>query len=114
MDEALKSLESSGGYAILLGLVILGVFYIAREWQKEMVARSQARETLTRQDFQTQLERERANQDMIASMATRMIEALDGNTRVIATITEVVRDTNVRLEAVDRHFALRGFDDSEH
>lgn len=105
MDEALKSLESSGGYAILLGVLILGLFYITREWQKGMISRAAARETLARQDFQAQLERERLNQATIQGMTDRVITALDGNTRVIATVTEVVRDTNNRLEIIDRQFA---------
>lgn len=111
MEGALKSLESSGGYAILLGIVIVGVFYFTREWQRGMVNRSAARELLARQDFQTQLERERLNQAMIQGMTDRMITALDGNTRVIATVTEVVRDTNIRLETIDRYLAdARGQD----
>lgn len=104
MDEALKSLESSGGYAILLGVLILGLFYITREWQRDMIGRATARETIACQDFQAQLERERLNQATIQGMTDRVITALDGNTRVIATVTEVVRDTNNRLETIDRHF----------
>lgn len=104
MDAALQSLESSGGYAILLGVLILGLFYITRDWQRGMINRSAARETMARQDFEAQLERERANQETIGAMTDRVITALDGNTRVIATVTEVVRDTNSRLEAIDRHF----------
>lgn len=105
VDEALKSLESSGGYAILLGVLILGLFYITREWQRGMIGRATARETIARQDFQAQLERERLNQATIQGMTDRVITALDGNTRVIATVTEVVRDTNNRLETIDRHFS---------
>lgn len=103
--EILKSLESDGGYAIILSLLILGLFYITREWQKGMATRAQARELLVRQDFQAQLERERSSQETIASMANRMITALDGNTRAIATITEVARETNSRLEVIDRYLA---------
>jgi hypothetical protein len=108
VETALKSLETSGGYAILLGVVLIGLFYITREWQKGMAQRAAAREAAVREDFRGQLDRERANQETISAMTDRMITALDGNTRVIAMVTEVVRDTNGRLEAIDRYFSRLG------
>lgn len=44
MEAALKSLESSGGYAILLGVVLIGLFYISQRWVDQQSKRAEARE----------------------------------------------------------------------
>lgn len=111
MEAALKSIESSGGYAILTLVVLLGVFYIARDWQRAMARRAVEREAAARADFEAQLERERMNRETIQGMTDRVIVALDGNTRVIATVIEVTRETNGRLEAIDKHLSRNARDE---
>lgn len=108
VDIFFKSLESSGGYAILAGAVLGGVFWLARQVIQSTAQRAKEREGLTRQDFAAQLERERANRAAIEGMTDRVITALDGNTKVIATVIETTRETNDRLEALDRHLARSG------
>ncbi len=109
METFFGSLESSGGYAILAGAVLAGLFWLSKQMINGSIQRNREREADMVRRFDEQAARERADREAIGGMTDRVITALDGNTRVIATVTEVVRDTNGRLEAIDRHLS-RGAD----
>lgn len=111
MDAFLGSLESSGGYAILAGSVLVGVFWLAKYVIDGATARNKERETETTRRFDEQMARERAGREAIGSMTDRVITALDGNTKVIATVIEVTRETNGRLEAIDKHLSRNARDE---
>lgn len=103
MEVFLESLESHGGYAIIAGGVLAAVFWLARDVIRGAIQRNQEREAEMARRFDEQIERERADRAALETMTDRVIAALDGNTRVIATVIEVSRETNRRLEAIDRH-----------
>jgi hypothetical protein len=108
METFFGSLESSGGYAILAGAVLVGMFWLSREVIHGAIQRNQEREAEMIRRFDAQMERERLDRETIQGMTDRVILALDGNTRVIATVIEVTRETNERLEAIDRHLERTG------
>lgn len=105
MGEVLSSLESSGGYAILAGMVLIGLFWLSRTTIDGATQRNKEREVEALRRFDAQMARERSDRDHIAEMTNRMITALDGNTKVIATVIEITRETNNRLETIDRHLS---------
>lgn len=108
METFFSSLESSGGYAVLMGAVLVGVFWLARDIIRAAIQRNQEREAEMVRRFDEQLARERADRGTLEGMTDRVIMALDGNTRVIATVIEVTRETNSRLETIDRHLERTG------
>lgn len=108
MEMFFESLESSGGYAILAGAVLVGLFWLAKQVIGDAVARNREREAEMNRRFDEQMNRERADRGTIEGMTDRVIMALDGNTKVIATVIEVNRETNSRLEAIDRHLVKGG------
>ena len=106
MDAALKSLESSGGYAILLGVVIVALFYLARGWMNDQAKRSQEREVQNKVDFQSQLEHERQYAQSNREMTERMISVVEGNTGAITTLVETIRPMSDTLVRIDRHMGI--------
>lgn len=103
MDTFLGALASSGGYALILGAALTGVYWLAQQIITASTQRNQEREAENLRRFDEQLARERIDREALEGMTNRVITALDGNTRVIATVIEVTRETNRRLEAIDRH-----------
>lgn len=106
MEAALKSLESSGGYAILLGVVIVALFYLARGWMNDQAKRSQERETQNKEDFQSQIEHERQYAQSHREMTERMISVVEGNTGAITTLVETIRPMSDTLVRIDRHMGV--------
>ena len=106
MEAALKSLESSGGYAILLGVVILALFYLARGWMSDQAQRSADREAQNKNDFQSQIEHERLAAQSQRDMTERMIKVVEGNTGAITTLVETIRPMSETLVRIDRHMGV--------
>lgn len=103
MEILLESLEASGGYAILAGATLVGVFWLLKLIIAAIIQSFQAHEADMLRRFDEQMERERMNQSAIQSITDRVIVALEGNTRVISTVVETTRAINARLETIDRH-----------
>lgn len=97
IEPFFKSLETSGGYAIILAMVVAGLFYIARRWVDGMAARAAAREAEAKQDFAAQLERERMTQEGYREMARQSNDAL-------ARVAEVMGETNATLRQTTHAF----------
>jgi hypothetical protein len=108
VEEALKSLESSGGYAILLGLMLVGIFYLAQRYVDTAAKRSAAREERTRAEFAIQLEHERQNAQNYQSTTERMIDVVEANTGAITTLVETIRPMVATLALIDRHIGHEG------
>jgi len=111
METFLSSLESSGGYAILAGGVLMGLFWLSKHTIDGSIQRNREREIEMVRRFDEQIVRERANRESIEGMTDRVITALDGNTTVIATVIEVTRETNGRLEAIDKYLSRSARDE---
>ena len=105
MEEALKSLESSGGYAILLGLMLVGIFYLAQRYVDGVTKRSAVREERARSEFAMQLEHERQNAHSYQATTERMIDVVEGNTGAITTLVETIRPMTATLARIDSHIA---------
>lgn len=103
VETLLESLEASGGYAILAGATLVGVFWLLKLIIAAIIQSFQAHEADMLRRFDEQMERERMNQSAIQSITDRVIVALEGNTRVISTVVETTRAINARLETIDRH-----------
>jgi hypothetical protein len=103
MAEALKSLESSGGYAILLGIVIVAIVYLMRDWMKDQANRQALRESEAKADFEAQIEYERHNTEAYHATTERMISVVEGNTGAITTLVETIRPMSETLMRIDRH-----------
>jgi hypothetical protein len=95
MESVIESLESSGGYAIILGAVIVGIFMLAREWISHQAKRTDE-----------EIARERANADAYRSLAGQVTDALQGNTRALTTLVETIRPMQETLTRIDRHLLL--------
>lgn len=107
METIIKSLESSGGYAILTGVMIVGVFYLARGWMADQVARQKEREAQIYADNSEQLEHERSTTQNYHAMNERMISVIEGNTGAITTLVETIRPMSETLMRIDRHMGTQ-------
>lgn len=103
MESALKSLESSGGYAILLGIVLVGLFYIFLRWSEEQAKRGQERELAMRSDYAERVEHSQQVADAYRDMTDRMIAVVQGNTEALAGVLETNRAIGEALSRIDRH-----------
>lgn len=103
MPDVLKSLEPSGGYAILLGVVIVGLFWLTQRWVDTMAKRSVDREEWLHAEHIVQIERERQNTQCYRETTERVIGAIDRNTIIITTMVEIVRSLSDTMQRLDKH-----------
>lgn len=108
MEAALKTLESSGGYAILFGIFLLGLFYLLKQAMAEQGRRSSEREAQIRADNVETLERERGTTKNYHDLTDRMIDVVEGNTGAITTLVEAIRPMSDTLVRIDRHMGSNG------
>ena len=99
----LESIERAGGYAALLGLVTLLIFWLAHAQMKEQARRAREREEQAKSDHDSQLVRERQNAEAYKGTTERMIDVVDGNTKAITSLSEIVRPLGPTLARIDRH-----------
>jgi hypothetical protein len=92
MDGVIGSLESSGGYAIILGAVVVGFFLLAREWMAQQAKRSAE-----------EIERERANTDAYRALVETVTGALQGNTVALTRLVDMIQPMQETLGRIDRH-----------
>ncbi|MBV6425316.1 MAG: hypothetical protein NAOJABEB_03133 [Steroidobacteraceae bacterium] len=103
MEQALASLESSGGYAILLGIVLIGLFYISLRWVEDQSKRTVAREEQMRAEYAARLDYEQRVTGVYQSMADRMITVVQGNTDALAGVLETNRSIIEALQRLEQH-----------
>lgn len=106
METIVKSLETSGGYAVLAGLMMLGFFYIFRGWVADQAIRQAEREALIRNDNAENMEHERATSENYRAMNERMIHVIEGNTGAITTLVETIRPMNETLARLERQMGV--------
>jgi hypothetical protein len=92
MDGLITGLQGEGGYAILLGIVVVSVLAMAREWIKS--------QQLVHKEG---IERERRNADAYRDTTERMTDVVDGNTKAIVTMTATLGPMAETLNRIDRH-----------
>lgn len=111
------SLERSGGYAALVGLILIGVFWLARQQISEQARRSGERETAAARRHAEEIDRvsEFLARERISSAEHRqdkqlLIEVVQANTQAETALAELVRSsidlqrqTNERLISLDRY-----------
>jgi hypothetical protein len=97
MDGVIGSLESSGGYAIILGAVVVGFFLLAREWMAQQAKRSM-----------DEVERERANANAYRGLAEQVTNALQGNTVALTRLVDMIQPMQETLGRIDRHLIQTG------
>jgi hypothetical protein len=121
LDGLLGALERSGGYAALNGLILVGVFWLARHQISEQVKRSREREveaTAHHADEMRRviefLDREGQNAADHRSDKTQLIAIVQANTESMTALAELVRasiemqrQTNERLIALDKYLSTR-------
>ncbi len=120
VDSLLLSLERSGGYAVLVGLTLAGVFWLARHQISEQAKRSREREVreLTRHTEELQrisefVQREGHHAEEHREDKQQLIAVVKANTQSMTSLAEMVRtsidiqrQTNERLIELDKHLAL--------
>ena len=120
MDGLLAALERSGGYAALNGLILVGVFWLARHQISEQVKRSREREVETTAHHSEEirrviefLDREGQNAADHRSDKTQLIAIVQANTESQTALAELVRasiemqrQTNERLIELDKHLTI--------
>jgi hypothetical protein len=103
MEDFFRALAPSGGYAILLGLMLLGGFQIFRLWMADQGQRQSEREAQMRKDNCDQLEHERVTSANYHAMSDRMMQVIESNTSAITTLVETIRPMSDTLMRIDRH-----------
>lgn len=115
------SLERSGGYAALVGLILIGVFWLARHQISEQAQRSSDREEATARRHAEEIERvgEFLARERMSSAEHRqdkqlLIAVVQSNTEAETALAELVRSsidlqrqTNERLIGLDRFLHSR-------
>lgn len=102
MENVLGQLAESGGYALLLGVVILGLFYLAQRWMDSTAKRSAEDKAAAEVSHKAELEREIRNAEGYRETTNRMTSVVEGNTVAISTLIETVRPIRDTLERVDK------------
>lgn len=110
----LGSLERAGGYAALTGLILVGIFWLARSMVAEQARRSEARELELQQRHQRELDRECANALVHREDKVMLVQVVQENSRsntalvsAVERLTDTQERTNDRLVAIDKHLITR-------
>lgn len=103
MDTVLGELSRSGGYALLLGVVILGLFYLAQRWMDSTTKRAAEEKAEADAQHKDELSREVRNAEAYRETTNRMTEVVQGNTVAITTLIETVRPMQDTLTRIDKH-----------
>ena len=106
-ETVLVGLAQEGGYALILGAVILMVYFLSRKWISEMSARASAREAAMSQLLNAQLEQERLNADRCREMSAKTVDVLNKVAGVMgetnAILGQAIIAFNRNTEAFDRN-----------
>lgn len=106
-ESLLIDLAQEGGYALILGAVILMVYFLAKKWIGEMSQRAVAREAAMNQLLTAQLEQERLTADRCREMSAKTVDVLNKVAGVMgetnAILGQAIIAFNRNTEAFDRN-----------
>lgn len=108
----LGSIERAGGYAALMGLILLGLFWLSKRLIDEQARRASERERELQRRHERELERECANAAAHREDKMMLVEVVQESARASTALVGAVeglndtqQQTNERLVAIDRHLA---------
>jgi hypothetical protein len=103
----IESLAQEGGYALILGAVIIMVYLLTKKWINDIGERAQVREAAMNRLLNSQLEQERENADRCREMATKTVDVLNKVAGVMgetnAILAQAIAAFNRNTEAFDRN-----------
>lgn len=112
IELILGKVESTGGgWPVIVLLIVIGaIVYLARYMISRQIKVNEERIAERKQEFDAQLERERNNARSYQDTTDRMVDAFNGNARVISDFTttlhavaETLRPMGQTLERIDRN-----------
>jgi hypothetical protein len=105
--DIVAALASEGGYALILGVVIVMVYFLTKKWIYEMGERARAREEAMTKLLTSQLEQERENAERCREMSEKTMEVLKEVAGVMGETNAIVNQSiiafNRNTEAFDRN-----------
>jgi uncharacterized membrane-anchored protein YhcB (DUF1043 family) len=104
-----KAVDSGGWAALLLTVIILGIFWLAQRVIDRQAKSNDQRIETEKQEFAVQLERERQNASNYQSTTNRMVEAFDKNSAAMSEFSSLVRPMSETLSKIDRHLASEDY-----
>jgi hypothetical protein len=121
VDGLLVALERSGGYAALVGLTLVGVFWLARHQISEQTKQSRERESSELARHTAELSRiseyvqreglsaaeHREDKRQLIAVVKANTESMTALAEVVRTSIEMQRQTNERLIALDKYLSVR-------
>ena len=118
IGDVITILAQEGGYALILGVVIIMVYLLTTRWISDMGKRAQAREQAMSKLLNSQLEQERENAERCREMSAKTIDVLKEVAGVMgetnAVLGQAIIAFNRNTEAFNRNteafnrFQLRG------
>lgn len=90
IGDVITILAQEGGYAVILGIVIIMVYFLTKRWISDMGLRAQAREEAMSKLLHAQLEQERENADRCREMSSKTVD-------VLKEVAGVMGETNAIL-----------------
>lgn len=107
MEDVLGKLADSGGYALLLGVVILGLFYLAQRYMDSTAKRAAEEKQQVETAHKQEIEREVRNAESYRETTSRMTDVVQGNTVAITSLIETVRPMTETLTRIDKHLTAK-------
>lgn len=105
--DIIDVLAHEGGYAVILGVVIVMVYLLTKKWINDMGERAQAREQAMSKLLNSQLEQERENADRCREMSTKTVDVLKEVAGVMgetnAVLAQAIIAFNRNTEAFNRN-----------
>lgn len=101
----LNNLANSGGYAVLLGVVLLAVFYLARQQLESQAERATVREERIHAEAKRAIEREARMSEEYKAITERMIDVVERNTSAHSVTLEVLRTITDQMARLDAHLS---------
>lgn len=106
-ENILLGLAQEGGYALILGVVIIMVYLLTKKWISDMGARATAREAAMKQLLDSQLAQERENAERCREMAKETVQVLNRVAGVMgetnAILAQAIAAFNRNTEAFDNN-----------
>ena len=105
--EILQTLGRDGGYALLLGVIIIMSFLLGRQYLSWSTSSSHSREENLVELLEKQLDQERLNADQCREMSKKTVDVLNKVAGVMgetnATLNQAIVAFNRNTEAFDRN-----------
>ena len=106
-ENILVGLAQEGGYALILGTVIIMVYLLTKKWINDMAERARAREEAMSKLLNSQLEQERENAERCREMARETVQVLNRVAGVMgetnAILAQAIQAFNRNTEAFDNN-----------